>query len=279
MTTMTMYRHLVPVVRNVDLCHQDLRPPEFEAVVEYREHSIPTGAWSWRNLTPEDPEWGVLTPYNVRVSVTNKVDAVDKGNLPAGYEFRLVVNTENTGLQVTDDGECDWLANPDGESDWFSASIWNPQKADDEFKMVRCGRGETSNDGLIIDSLTIKAQGPGVAEYTIKNISVKTAWARPRPVVTYWMEPDAMFPMGAQTTNPALRDLESYAIGAGVWNQALKNRLELEHITIKSSAGVHIQGFRYGMDPARPNYPCRLRLPALGRSGPTRIWALSNLYG
>ena len=249
--------------------------PEFTVSIKARDHFIDSNHDNDSDekkidVNATSPEWGVLAPFNLYITISR----TDNQPISDSYEFRLQVDTEDTGLQIQYRGECSWtdpgsLPDRHKQTTWFSPRDPVDEITINDVVIVRCGKGEESNDGL-----TVRARdgstGDGDQIFVIPNI--KQAWHRTVPTVTYWISGSALdtnnnpvvntfwdpidgedlglFPiqrpsnLGAhQRPNPLLSNLTNYADAVDPWNDIADSSVMLTAVYSSSRAGVIVRGY------------------------------------
>ncbi len=225
-----------------------------------------TGNYSRKyTFTESSPVWSVLHPFDMDIVITGKYG--DK-IVPKGYKFKFILDVDDTGLQFSDNRECNWTT-PEGETGWTL-----PLTADtSEFtltnaKVVRCGKGNIENTGFTVQA----HNGTNISSYTIAK-AMTEAWHRADHQLGYWIQDTEEDPfMDGEKPSHISEDYEPVKVSdvifasseaAKQWN-AKQDRVVFE--AVSSGADTKIRGYWY---PASGPGECGIDALACVKAGGT----------
>ncbi len=183
--------------------------------------------------------WRMLGYKTVGVKVTT----TDDWTIPSHYSFLLRVNTDETGLQVTTNNECDFSPVPRNSVEWRKRNEFDLSGTFGTATVIRCGKGSASNAGL--DLVVVDTRTPNKTAYKdiVNDIMMAPHLENDNGNMTYHLNKAAM-PSGS-----SLREDDAYETGGEFWNDILGN-VSFSETANESAARIKIQGALL------PSLPC-----------------------
>ena len=175
--------------------------------------------------------WRMLGYKTVGVKVTT----TDDWTIPSHYSFRLRVNTDETGLQVTTNNECDFSPVPRNSVEWRKRNEFDLSGTFGSATVIRCGKGSASNAGL--DLIVVDTRTPNRTAYKdiVNDLMMAPHLENDNGNMTYHLNKAAM-PIGS-----SLREDDAYETGGEFWNGILGN-VSFSETDNESAARIKIQG-------------------------------------
>ena len=184
----------------------------------------------YRILITNETVWEMLdqTPVSVRV------EATDNWTIPSHYSFRLRVNTDQTGLQVTENNKCDFSPVIRNSDEWRKRNEFDLSGTSGVATLIRCGKGSASNAGL--DLVVVNTNNENYIAYKdiVNDLMMAPHLENDNGNLKHYVHRTGM------PSDSPLREGDAYETGGDFWNGILGN-VRISDTTNESEARIIIR--------------------------------------
>ena len=176
---------------------------------------------------------GVRWKINEVKYVLLTIEGTNDWEIPSDYTFRLRLNTDETGLQITRNRICDWAPVARDTDAWRKRNEIELNLVDDKVavQIIRCGKGQLNNEGFDLE-VGHSANSNTTSKDIVNNLAM--APYQKNSVVLYHLDPS-----GAPAGSP-LRELSAYSKGSSFWNGIVNNH-SLSRTLTESNSNIAIE--------------------------------------